>query len=434
LTNQIRRHAPGLGLIILAGFLLRLVWVIYVHPDPPADHRFDDTAWYRGAAHFISIGAGYVNPYVGTPTAGWPPGYPYFLGGVYKAFGEGTTSTYAANIVLSLLTVIVVYGIGLRLFDRRTALIAAAAIAVWPGQIYFTSLTLSEPLFTLLFTFAVLLMLLVTDALAWRRPLLIALGVVTGLAALTRGQALLLLPVALIAWAAAGYRWLPATRWTLAAAAVVAVVMAPWVIRNQRELGSPVLIATNFGPNLWLGNHDTATGRMSVPEPEPPQPTRGNRTQSELEVAADTLALRKGLAFMFTHPGDEVGLSMTKIRAMYESDATALDWNAGYRSDYYASQRTEENLRSLANGFWFAMIALAGVGLVSLRSRLTALPGALPLILLLWTAMHLLFFGDARFHYPVVFTIALLGARGLVAVFDALPRPWTVPEPEYAAT
>ena len=59
--------------------------------------------------------------------------------------------------MLALLTVVVVYAIGLMLFDRRTALVAAGAIALWPGQIYFTSLTLSEPLFTFLFTLAVLL-------------------------------------------------------------------------------------------------------------------------------------------------------------------------------------------------------------------------------------------------------------------------------------
>jgi hypothetical protein len=433
LTNQIRRHAPGLGFSILIGFLLRLFWIISVHPDP-TDGRFDDTAWYRGAAHFIANGDGYVNPYVGTPTAGWPPGYPYFLGAVFSVFGEGITATAVANLVLSLATIVIVYAIAAVLFDRATATIAAVALAAWPGQIYFTSLTLSEPLFTFLFALAFLLMVIVSDNTRWRASLLVGFGFVLALAALTRGQALILLPIAVITWGAAGYRWRPAIGWAMLAALIVATGMAPWVVRNERELGSPVLLATNFGPNLWIGNHDGATGRMNIPEVEPPQPERGEKNQSEFEVAADRLALRKGLGFMLTHPADEVSLSLVKVRAMYESDATALDWNAGYQRGYYRSQSIEDGLRDLANGFWFAALPFAAVGLLSIRVRVNSMAIALPLLIILWTAMHLLFFGDSRFHYPIVFVFAILGARGVVAILDAARRPLAIRDRGYAST
>jgi hypothetical protein len=45
------------------------------------------------------------------------------------------------------------------------------------------------------------------------------------------------------------------------------------------------------------------------------------------------------------------------------------------------------------------------------------------MLLLAWTATHLLFFGDPRFHYPIVFACAILAARGTVAAFEALLRP-----------
>lgn len=432
MTTRIRRHLPGLGLILLTAFLLRLTWIAYVHPDP-TDGRFDDTAWYRGAAHFLSRGEGYLNPYAGTPTAGWPPGYPAFLGFVFRLFGEGLAQTYSANLFLSLLTIIVVYAIGLVLFEQRTALVAAGALAVWPGQIYFTSLTLSEPLFTFLFTLAVLLMLVVPRASAWRGGLVIAFGAVTGLAVLTRGQALLLLPMALAAWGLAGYRWRPALAWAMLASSVVVMMLVPWMARNQRELGSPVVLATNFGPNLWIGNHDGATGRMAIAEREPPQASRAGLTQGEYEVKTGNLALRKGLRYVLTHPSREAQLSVTKVRAMYESDATALDWNSAYRTGFYASGSLEEGLRQAANGFWFGAIILAVAGLVASRTRLNGPLAALPLLVLLWTATHLLFFGDARFHYPIVFAFALLGGHGFVVIFDALRRPQTVRAKRYAA-
>ena len=35
-------------------------------------------------------------------------------------------------------------------------------------------------------------------------------------------------------------------------------------LRNQRQMGSPVIIATNMGFNLWMGHHEGASGRMNV--------------------------------------------------------------------------------------------------------------------------------------------------------------------------
>ena len=126
-------------------------------------------------------------------------------------------------------------------------------------------------------------------------------------------------------------------------------------------------------------------------------------------------------------------LAGIKVRAMYEADSTALDWNAAYHPDYYASQSLEEGLRTLANGYWFAMLALSAAGLIASRSRLNGPLGVLPILVMTWTAFHLLFFGDSRFHYPIVFAFALLGSRGLLVVFDALRHPQAIARKRYAA-
>lgn len=418
---------------MLLAAIPRIVWCAFVRPDP-TDGRFDDTVWYRGAAHYIAQGEGYLNPFSGTPTAGWPPGYPATLGATYKLLGEGIWQTQALNIAAAILTVLVVYAIGCLMFERRTAFIAAAALAVWPGQVYFASLGLSEPLFTLLFTLGLWLMLLapVTSG-GWRTVVLLTFGLVAGIATLTRGQALLLLPIAVAFWMIAGIRWRPAMAWGILSALVVIVVLAPWVARNERELGSPVIIATNLGPNLWLGHHEGATGRMQTEMAEIPLPDRAGLTQPEYEVKANDLALRKGLRFMVTHPSDEVRLSAIKVRAMYESDATALDWNAAYDDAYYATDSLEWALRRLANVWWFTAIALSAIGLLAARTRLAGPIGLLPLLVLTWTVTHLLFFGDSRFHYPIVFAFALLGARGAVAMYEMLRKPQPGIDSRYAA-
>jgi 4-amino-4-deoxy-L-arabinose transferase-like glycosyltransferase len=284
-------------------------------------------------------------------------------------------------------------------------------------------------LFSLLFSMGVLLALLQPRARAWRGPMLIVLGALVGLAALTRGQGLLLLPIAVLTWRLGGLRWREALTSGAVAGAVTCIVIAPWIFRNERELGSPVIIATNFGPNVWYGNHEGATGR-SVPV-APPQPERGDLTQPEYEVAASNLALREGLEYVVSHPIEEVRLAGTKVRAMYESDAAGLDWNSAYGSAPAFSFEKDRFLRKLANGYWFAALILAGAGLVASRRAMRSEAAVIPLIVGVWTLGHLAFFGDSRFHYPVVFAIALLSAQGALALHAAVWRAESSPRRGY---
>lgn len=430
-----RSHAPALGIILLVAADVRLLWVLGV-PTDPLDGRFDDTVWYRGAAHFISIGEGYVNPYTGTPTAGWPPGYPYFLGGVFAIFGEGALQTYFANVALSLVVVAGVYALAHLLFGRGTAVIAGALVAVWPGQVFFMTLTLSEPLFSALFVLAAVAMVLVVRARRHRFAPVIAFGVLTALAALTRGQGIILLPVALVAWGAGGMRWRSVALCGALAALAVAAVFTPWVVRNERLLGSPVLVATNVGPNMYIGNHEGASGRMWIDDPRLPQPENSHElTQPEVEVAADAVAREMALDYMRAHPEDQPRLIWNKARALYESDATGLDWNSTWDEGRYEWQRAEPMLRDVSNGFWFTVLALAGAGLLTLRRGALRSPAvALPLIVLAWTATHLLFFGDPRFHYPLAFAFAILAARPLALAVEwaAARRSTRAPVEGYA--
>ncbi len=431
----LRGRLLDLGFVLVVALAVRLVWVAHIQPDP-ADGRFDDTVWYRGAAHYLSVGEGYVNPFSGTPTAAWPPGYPAFLAAIFKLFGEGFAQTAGANIAVSLLTIVVVYAIGLLLFDGRAAILSAATLALSPGQIYFSSLTLSEPLFTLAFSVAVLLMLFIAKEQSYRWRMLVAFGVTVAAASLVRGQALILLPCAIVVWAIASQRWRAALGWGAFATLVACASLAPWTLRNWSMLGSPVVISTNTGPNLWIGHHEGATGRMAVEGNAPPLADRGGRTFGAWEAANDHLALRKGVTYALTHPIDEVRLTGAKIRALYESDSIALDWNSAYRRDtLYASPEVEDALRAVANGYWFLVIGWSGAGLLMIARRDSSavrdvrarLRLALPAIILFWTAAHVAFFGDARFHYPVAFVFALLAAHGAVASFDAVSsRPRVV--------
>lgn len=95
----------------------------------------------------------------GEPLAWRPIGYPAFLGLLYFLFGANYWTLYGSTLILQLLTVWIIYLIGLEIFDERTALISAFLFAVYPISIYSTSLALDEHLFLPLFLGGLLLLI-----------------------------------------------------------------------------------------------------------------------------------------------------------------------------------------------------------------------------------------------------------------------------------
>jgi hypothetical protein len=119
-------------------------------------------------------------------------------------------------------------------------LIAAALAAVYPALWMLDASLRSESLYLPLIA---LVLLLAYDVTGVRRAAL--LGGAIGLAALTRSEALLLVPLLL-----------PWRRPKLAAAVVVAcfVVIAPWLARNWITFDQPTAISTNEGGLLAGAN------------------------------------------------------------------------------------------------------------------------------------------------------------------------------------
>src|SRR4051794_32058425 len=101
---------------------------------------------------------------------------------------------------------------------------------------------MSETLYGLLIALVLLAAYRLRDEpTAWRA---VALGAVIGLAALTRAEALLLLPLLL----------LPRWRWFLVACLATAVVVLPWTVRDWAAFDQPVLISTNDGITIAGSN------------------------------------------------------------------------------------------------------------------------------------------------------------------------------------
>ena len=136
--------------------------------------------------------------------------------------------------------------------------LAGWAMALYPTYIILTTIPESVVLFS-----ACLAGLLLLAWRLWEKPgagRAVAAGLVLGLLALGRPQALLLLP-ALLLWLALK-RPLPGRLTRLAALCCLAVglVTVPWAVRNWAVLGGPAFLSTNGGRTCWLGNNPFTTG------------------------------------------------------------------------------------------------------------------------------------------------------------------------------
>ena len=179
----------------------------------------------------------------------WPPAYPRFLAGLMVLGGGSFLLARCVQVALLGLSALLLRDLSLRLVGSRLAADVAAALLVLDPQVAgFAHFLWPEVLHLFLFLAALWILVARAD----RPPWLALLGLVLGLALLTKSLLgpflpLLLLPVVV----GAGLRGL--ARVALVAAAI-AVTLTPTVIANARSGGPFIADSSRF--NLWVGLND----------------------------------------------------------------------------------------------------------------------------------------------------------------------------------
>lgn len=328
------RRAAGLGALAL---VVRVAFVLAVdRPSLPsggvltkaitdrlmAEGLFNDAFFYHRTADLLASGHGFSsNP--GVPTAQWPPVFPALLSLVYRVTGPEPLAGELLNAFHGALTVPALYLLVTRVFGRLEATIAAAALAVLPGQILWAGVLLSEVLYGLVLVGFFLLVSVLP-----RRPWTpLALGLAIGLATLTRGEAILLVPAMVAIWWPA----LPRRQllgWSAALAAAALLTIAPWSIRNTTAMDSFVPLSTNSSTTLWSGHNPRAAGAQIY---APPSLLRQiPQTGKEREIEEGKLLRREAFDYMTSHPVRELELIPLKLLNLNRGDSFGLEWvNAG---------------------------------------------------------------------------------------------------------
>ena len=245
-----RGFPAWLLLIALGGLLVRIAYLVLVHPDVP---RVSAASAYHLLANNLADGRGFIRPFDFSKfgfehvTAEYPPLFPAVLS-VWSWFGgRSVDAQRVLTCFIGTGTVALIGLLGRRVRGETVGLVAAGLAAVYPMLFQADGVLMAETLFVLLVTAALLLAYRAADEPSPRR--FAALGVVLGLAALTRAEGLVL-AVVLIVPLTYGLRALATKRrLTLAAVGIgtALLVVAPWTIRNTIEFDRFVPVANNIG-------------------------------------------------------------------------------------------------------------------------------------------------------------------------------------------
>lgn len=417
----LRSHLTWLVLVVLLALAVRLTWALVIRVEVRDEWRFDMTI-YDFQAQMLAAGAGHIH-YDGFPTAHWPPGYPAALTPLYYLFDDNPFTASLLNAAVGAVTALLIYLLGARLFGRGIGLTGAFVFALFPNQIFFTSLILSEVLFAGLFVLALLLtawlLLGERPPQPWQAGLV---GLLIGIATLVRGEALLLaaiiIPVLLL-------RWRSRRQVALLSSALIAgtiVVVAPWTLRNYSRMGDFILISTSSTEAFWMGHHEGADGRIGDFEPGI---RNAGLINPERERRTNEQALEEAVSYIRDHPLDDLKLIPSKLYYLYKDDGSSMHW---YQIDKPTlPEGTATFLSGLASVYYWGALVVAAVGLrawFSLRD-----PGRALLVgaAIYWTVMFgVFFFGDNRFHFALIPILSLWAAASIVAFGSRmLSRPAT---------
>lgn len=399
--------------LFLLALVLRTVWAVYADRPP---RGFNDPVLYDFFAGRIEEGSGYTR-LDGLPTSYYPVGYPAALSAVYFVFGHSILAAKLFNAVLGAVTVVLLFELARRLFDSRTARAAGLLLAVFPSQIFYSGTILSEVLFTTLLVGALLLLL----AAPWdggRVSLgrLALFGLVMGAATMVRSITLLLPLLLLVFWLFTSRRPDRSLLQAGVVALAMAVLIVPWSVWSTTRMDTPVLISLNAGDNLCMGNHAGAPGHFTLTE-KCFSGYEGLDSRT-LEVERNQDNIEKGITFIVENPLEAGRIVLRKAYYLFYSDSDGLYAAESYGNDPFIPTFRREVLADVADGFYFVAGAytLLGIGLWLFRPepRRTLLL----LIAAYVAAVPLIFFGDPRFHFPVIPLACVLAGSAMAVVWQ----------------
>lgn len=389
------RLRVAVGVIAAVAFAVRILHVLSYDPAPTNDMA----VYVEMALKRLSL----ANLFRIEGICWFPPGYAFFLKPFFMILEPqgALRAVQAAQAALGAWTCVLLYRLGRRIGGRKAGLAAAVLTCFFPHFVFYTSVFMSETLFTALYVAALLLFMRSAE-----RPGrgYVRAGLAAAAAVLVRPAAASLFPAALLAAWRAGPSWRARGRALALVAAGGAALILPWAARNWIAYGRPVLIAPNAAFNLAIGNHAEATGTYT----EPPS------------IIGDVWAREeyfRGKALDFV-TNDPWGALFVALR---------LKWKAFWQFippwPLYSSNPTlylGEHFFPFVSWRAAFVLGLAGAGVLIARKGRGA--WATPACFAAYVAFYLTYFGHPRFRLPAEAILLAWAGVAVEAAAALVPR------------
>jgi 4-amino-4-deoxy-L-arabinose transferase-like glycosyltransferase len=414
---------PAVLVVIGVAVAVRVVFALQVAPDLPPP---GDAVVYRTMASSLARGDGLLLEAPGTdvlePTAEHPPVFPMVLAALDLV---GLESPRAQGVSLALLTgaaVGLVALLGRRFGGPAVGVVAAGIAAVHPMWFQSAGVVMSESVHLALVPAVLLAAFRVQEAPGWR-PVAV-LGALIGVAALNRPESLgFVVAVGVPALVLSDRDRGQTVRGLAVLGGVVLLVVAPWLVRNDRQVGG-VTMATNSGKTLLGSNCDGAFegpglggfdyecqfgAAAYLVQVGPPEGGTwdGRRFDDVLGEA--------GRDFIREHGSEVPRVVGARIARM---------WGVAFAADQLAFDVSEGRHRpSQRAGQWLHLVLLpfvaagAVLGFRRRQSARTILLLGIPVLVTLATAVV---YGGTRMRSGAEPALAVLAAYGLVAAVEAV--------------
>lgn len=400
-----------------AVFLLRIATLLNV---VTATRDGGDQFFYHVTANVLARGRGFLEPVEWTEhgaqlaSALHGPAFPAVLSLWSRLGATSYVDHQLASIVLGVPQVI--FGVVLAnvLAGRRAAIVAAVLLAAYPN-IWITDGSL----------FVEGMMAGLTTAATWcvyrwrdspRRAWMVAIGALIGLAALTRGEAILLVPLLLVPAALRAPSLNRPERWVQAGAGIAACLaaLAPWTIYNAGRFDVFVPLSTNSNEVLFYANCDDvysgpSIGFWSFACQERYRAEHGEPPGDQAEKAVYWREL--AVDYVRDHRGQVPKVVAARVGRQWE---LFRPWQT---VDFGFIEGRPRRPMQAGLGMYYGMMALAVAGTVSLRRRgVPVWPLWSHAVAVTLTAIYA--YGTVRFRAPFEPILCVMAAVGIVALWD----------------
>lgn len=392
-------------LIFVISLLIRLAFIAVAHP-------YRDLSRYELERTAISLSRTGVfgNPYAipTGPTAHVSPGYTVVLASVFRVFGEGTTAEVVKEIVSASVTSLGFAFLpfaGDRIFDHRTLGTDAGllcALFPWKPMVQIDG-DWESPYIALFLTLLVPLTIELWKRKNFTSRSAMAHGLFWGFGILFASVLLPLFPVLAVvgAWFLKGPALGRYIRFLAVELLVAGVCLSPWIIRNERALGSPIATRSNLGLELRISNNDDATPDQRAnlllgiyDKYHPLQNAEEAKRVRQLgEVAYNKWASAQAKGWIRSHPKRFAVLTLGRIKDFW----------------FYPDP---SKVKAIFGGLT-AVLGLAGLVLLWRKDKING--AVLTSVLLIYSAPSYLIHVGARQRFPVDGLLILLSVAAVTA-------------------